>query len=62
MDNEAPKPKLKPDEELEQEAQKTGYAVHPIISRITHRLGAFNMIRNAKNEREVEIDKIADQS
>lgn len=62
MADEAPKPKLKPDEELEAAAQKTGYSVHPIISRITHRLGAFNIIRNAKNEREVEIDKVMEGS
>lgn len=53
-----PKPKLQPDQELEDQAQKAGaYPLHDIVSRVTHRFGALNIIRNAANERTVELDK-----
>lgn len=62
---EKPKPQpspLQPDVALEAEAQKMGAnPMHPLVAKITQRLGAFNLIRNARNEKTVEIEQISKQ-
>lgn len=53
---------LKADKELEAEATKMGAnPMHPLVSQVTQRLGAFNLVRNKRNERTVEMEKIQDQ-
>jgi len=53
--------KLQADAALEAEAKKLGdYPLHPIISSIQHKFGSFNLIRNARNKNQVDIQKIDD--
>ncbi len=50
-----------PNNELEDQAKKMGaYEVSPIVTRIHQKIGIFNLIRNAKNAREVAV-KSADE-
>jgi hypothetical protein len=52
-------PRLRPDAEKEAKARIHGsYSIHPVIDRITKKFGAFNLIRNAKNDREARIEEI----
>lgn len=52
-------PDLKHDDSIEAEAKRLGdYDLHPAITSITSKLGAFNLIRNARNKRQVEVQKI----
>jgi hypothetical protein len=51
------KPKLKLDKQLEDEVKRMGdYPLHPLISKISQRLGAFNLVRNARNQKQVDIE------
>ena len=62
MAEEEQKPKLKSDKDLEVKAEKAGgYKVHPLVTQIAHRLGAFNIVRNAANERTVDLDELSKQ-
>ena len=55
------KTELEHDAEVEAEAKKLGdYQLHPIVEKIHHKLGAFNLIRNARNARQVEITKASE--
>lgn len=52
---------LKANPELEAEAKRMGdIPLHPVVSRIQQRFGMFNMIRNARNKNQVDINKIGD--
>lgn len=54
-------PKLKADKELEDEAKRMGdYELHPLVGKVHQKFGAFNLIRNARNARQVEITKASD--
>lgn len=56
------KSKLKPDKDLEAEAVKMGAnPMHPLVSRITQRLGVFNLVRNKANEKTVELERIKER-
>jgi hypothetical protein len=49
---------LRPDAALEAEAQKLhALPLHPLITRIHQKMGALNLIRNARNERQAAIDE-----
>jgi hypothetical protein len=62
-DEKTDQPSLKADDALEAEAKKLGdYELHPMISRIQHRLGSLNIIRNARNKNQVEIEKVLNES
>jgi hypothetical protein len=51
--------RLKEDAELEAEAKRLGdYPLHPLVKRVTNKLGAFNLIRNARNKNQVEIERL----
>jgi hypothetical protein len=50
--------RLKKDPKLEAEAKRLGdYELNPIVSKITSKLGSFNIIRNARNKRQVDIEE-----
>jgi hypothetical protein len=53
-------PKLSGDDALEAHVQsaKDALEVHPLITRIQHKFGAFNFIRNARNAKQAAIDDI----
>ena len=54
---------LKSNPELEAEAKRIGdIPLHPLVSRIHQRLGAFNLIRNARNKNQVDINRIDEPS
>ena len=50
--------RLYADDDLEAEATKRGaFELHPWIKKIQHKAGMLNVIRNAKNAREVQVKK-----
>lgn len=53
-------PRLKLDESAAQKAQGTAYSIHPVVDKVSRKLGSFNMIRNAKNQREAMLQEIDD--
>lgn len=56
------KPDLKANKDLEAEAKRMGdYPLHPLVSRISQRFGLFNMVRNARNQNQVDIEKATNQ-
>jgi hypothetical protein len=53
---------LSHDKALEEEAKRLGsYDLHPLITKVHSKLGAFNLIRNAANKRQVDIGKIGEE-
>lgn len=51
--------RLKLDPKLAEEVKKMGdYPLHPIVTKISQKFGAFNLIRNARNKRQVDIESI----
>lgn len=55
--------KLKADPALEAEVTKMGQAnLHPWVEKIQHKFGTFNVIRNARNQRQVDLSKIDPES
>ncbi len=54
--------KMKFDADLAAEADKMGaYKLHPVVTKIHQRFGGFNLIRNARDQKQVDIEKIDDQ-
>lgn len=54
--------RLKHDKGLEEEAKRLGaYKVHPLLTKIHSKMGQFNVIRNAANKRQVEIEGIDEE-
>jgi len=50
--------KLKANEELEKAAAAyQGQDLHPIVSRIQHKFGLLNVLRNQRNEKIVKAEK-----
>ncbi len=59
---ENPQNPLKPNKELEAEVKRLqDYPVHPLVSKISQKLGAFNLVRNARNQKQVDIEEITNQ-
>lgn len=59
MGNESVDPRLKDDADLEAAVKNLqDRELHPLVSRITHKFGAFNLIRNARNKKQVDIEEI----
>lgn len=55
--------RLKADKELEDRLKARGdVPLHSLVERITHRLGSLNIIRNARNQKQEDINKIDEQS
>jgi hypothetical protein len=49
--------RLKPDAQAERKAKRTSYDLHPVVDRFSKKLGSFNLIRNAKNQREAILEE-----
>ena len=46
------------DAQLEAEAKRMGdYELKPVVTKIHQKVGLFNLIRNARNKRQVDIEK-----
>lgn len=59
--DEPKKSPLEPDAKLESQAKAAGaYPTHPAIERMASKLGAFNLIKNARNRRQVDVTKADD--
>lgn len=59
----AKKSEYQKDEALEAEVKRMGdYPVHPLVSKVTSRMGLLNVIRNARNKNQVEVLKADEPS
>lgn len=55
-----PEPQLQPNPQLEAEVKRLGdYPLHPLISKISSKLGAFNIVRNARNQKQVDVEDLS---
>ena len=55
-------PRLLADKALADEVKRMGdYPLHPLVEKIYQKFGAFNLIRNARNGRQVAIESIEQQ-
>ena len=55
-------PRFKANPQLEEEVKKmTNSEMHPLVTKIQQRFGMFNLIRNSRNQKQIEIEEAGKQ-